>query len=271
MGVRALSNMASLGDKRAEVLARQRAVGKKISRMNRSTGVQISGTPLDPRVPRERIARLNTVQLDALLNRLNTFQSRKVQYVPDASNRPIPKQKFDQYTRLVRQYNREVRRRQAKYDDVFLKSAGQTVKERRAMRTPVHRAGTNPAANSPVELSESKPWHIASPKALDRLIKSMKEKTAPSYHKKRIKEARDQLKKMAYSANIPSLFDNTSGLTDAQFDFLWNETSYATAASLAYELTMSSLSNTEKPWFSTVINDKLNDSLAQIEDARNIT
>lgn len=262
--------MANINDKRAEVIRRQRDVGKKISRLKSNWGVNLDDTGLDPRKSRDVIARLNSRQLEAQLTRLNQFQSRQTQFVGDSQGRPIAKTKFREYQKLVDKYNANVRKRYSKYDDIFLKSAGQTVKERRAMTKPVHRAASNPASNSPVEIAERRPQNIASPKALDKLIRDMKRKTEPNYHAKRIRKARKELRDMARGANAPEIHDMVKGLTDEQFDFLWNETNFANALSLVYELNQSTLSSKEKPWFANVIHTQLKESMVMIDDARKV-
>lgn len=100
--------MSELENLRHEARKRLRAAGKKVSYNRRVNGVELTGSPFDPRVPPSRIDRYNKTQLNSLINKLDNFTSRKQQFVKLGTD-IVPKREFSEYKKWERKYNANVR------------------------------------------------------------------------------------------------------------------------------------------------------------------
>lgn len=262
--------MARVHELRSLARARSRAAGKKISRLKSVHGATVSGSEYDPRKSAREIDRMTSRQLTSYLSRVESFMDRRTQFLSDAHGRPLPALKYRDYVRLNRAYNARVAERQKQHDDVFLSSAGQTVAERRAMRTPAHRGATNPAVNSPMALQERKPQHIASEKGLDVLIKQLKKKNSPGQRRRELRAAKEQMRKMGEVINSPTIMSAIKSLNDSQVEFLWYNTNFATTLSLYYETQLAISDGEEEPWHASIIEGQIEVALSQINDARKV-
>lgn len=239
-----------LNELRRLARARHRAVTGKISRLKNEVGVPISGTKNDPRRDLSKVKRYTKAQLRTYINQLNSFTPRSVQFVPSATRTPLRADLWKKYKNLESRYNQQINRQFRLVENVYLPAVGQTIGERMAMITPIHRQLTNPAVNSPYRPGERSSKNIPSEKALKRLIAEKQQQLRPNYRKRLINDARSQFGKMAMTINRRDLADDIAKLSDAQFEILWNYTPFASAISIEYEVIQAMLSNKEKPYHS---------------------
>lgn len=124
--------MASLQELRALALKRTRAAGNKASRL-RKQGVEVAGTEFDPRIPSERVGRLNRRQLEAYIGRVNSFTNRNTKFVGGANGAPLPKHLVAQYESAEFRRNQRLRRRGRVAGNVVIPGTGMTVEQRQRL------------------------------------------------------------------------------------------------------------------------------------------
>lgn len=231
------SELASL---RAQVLKRQRDVGRKVSRLGRQ-GVDVGGTNFDPRRAPENVNRYSERQLRAQLGRLDRFMDRKTQFVGDAKRRPIPRAEWEPFARVQNQYRKFVAARDAGIKDARL-PWGETVADRQETLTDRSRRRNtrknNPSARRTHDFIERKPEHIADRNALKTLTRDLKKRMTPKWDREQREKNRDELRQIFEGFNGSKDFDlerDIAALSNRQFDLLWGDTPFATAASLIYE------------------------------------
>lgn len=224
-------------------LARKRraAVTSKIGRIRRTTGVDLSHTESDPRRDAKSIQRYTRIQLSNYIAELNAFTARDNGYIAGARGTVLQKKSWAQYKRLERSFNQLGAKRIAEIGEIVL-PGGMTIADRetmvpqrvRAQGTPMNRLYENISRN---------PRQIAGQKALDKLIKTLESKLSKNYVKTGIADARKQFKDMAKLIGAPELMKVASGLTDYQFDTLWNYTNFVASFSLKYEVVRMAMAN----------------------------
>lgn len=243
---------------RLRELARKRrsAVTGKIARIRRNTGVDIAGKGEDPRRPLEVVKRYNKSQLNKYIGELNAFQSRGVGFVAGAGGVPIPKNKWNEYKKLERQYNALGVKHESRVADIFLPTAGMTLRERNAT---VHPRAVGEVVNRPYSQVDREPTQIPGAKALDKIIRDMYKKTTKSYLPGEIKKSRKQLNDMLKTAGNGDMVARAKSLSDSQFDTLWNYTNFATLISLSYEMAKLRAADAKERWHDQVVEDSASD------------
>lgn len=245
---------------RAQVRKRRSAVTSKIWRIRKNTGVDISGHSDDPRRPANAIKRYNKPQLNAYLRELNNFMSRDVGYVAGADNTPISKKLWNRYKRLERRYNRIGDEHFDRIADMFIPAAGITIRQREnLMRPDIKHAGLEDHTR-PYAPVDRKARHIQSPKALEKLIKTLEEKTKSGYNEKRIADAKIQAKKMLTLAGMSGEAKEIDKLSTNQMDILWNYTNFASSISLWYHTKiLKNQRGNDQRWYDSVMEDSENE------------
>lgn len=257
---------------RARALARQRQAGKKVSRLRRVKGVEIGGTPLDPRKDRDDINRMNSIQLRAHLRRLDTFQSRDVQFVPDSEGRPIPGKKFKTYQRLIRQSNKEIRAMMKKIGDIYLESAGSTVMERFNKLKPKYRGLPDSQGAMPMERPLPESTSIASEKALDKLIRHTRKMISPEHKSKNIRKWQRNVVKGLRKMGDKDVLREFKKLSGAQQSFLITQTHFMNNFGMKYGTPLITDAGENTPEFYESFSAKSKDSmLRDIADASKYT
>ena len=128
-----------LADLRKAAMKSESLVTRKIKRMAKGDyGIDITGMEYDPRVGKDVISRMPGDRLKKLLEKQAYFRKGHVGYYKGARGTIVTRQSYRNYVNSVRKINNSVDAEQAKYQDVFIKPLGMTVKERRAMMTPTH-------------------------------------------------------------------------------------------------------------------------------------
>lgn len=224
------SNLKQLRD---QVRRAHQNATRKVSRI-RAKGVEIGGTSADPRRAIKNVGRYTEKQLRAYLRELDQFRSRSVQYLPAASpqNR-ISAAAWREYKKLEREYNEIANRSQKQRDDVFLPSHGMTIGDRDdLMRSMSPRAGGQRRPLDPI-VREHK--NIRDDKALQVLIRDMRKRVKPSYERSVVRQQKANAIVLAGESGSQRFASGVKGLTQKQFNILWNYTDFATMLSHYYE------------------------------------
>ena len=244
--------MSELDDLRARVAKRRRDVTNKVGRIRRSTGADVSGLSDDPRRDVSVVKKYNSKQLKSYLAKLDAFQSRSVGFVAGAGGVPIPKVKWQQYKNLEKQYNKIGENHEAKIADIFLPTAGMTLRQRNAM---IHPTAAGEVVNRPYSLVERDATQVPGRDQLEKLIIDLRRKTSKKFLPAAIKDARGQLNKMISMSGM----DLKVNLSDSQFDTLWNYTNFATLVSLSYEMQKLRAAGAKERWHDSVVEDASDD------------
>lgn len=260
--------MSDLDRLRAEVKKRRAQVTKKIGRIRREYGANVGGTNFDPRRDPKTVAKYNRNQLNAYLNKLNEFQARGTAFVAGSGGIPIQKSKWLNYKRLENQYNQLGDIHQNKVADIFIPTAGMTIKQRQAM---IHPTAVGEVVNAPYSKISRSPFNITSAESLDALTADISKKLTKEYLPSKIKEAREQLSEMLDVIGAPDLEEKANSLTDEQFDMLWNYTNFATAISMRYSIEKMRATNGKERWHDSVIEDTTDELGELFEWAGQIT
>lgn len=223
----------SLSAKRAEAMARHAAANRKVARLRRK-GVDISGTKYDVRRDPAKIKNYNRVQLDAYINRVNTFVDRKTQYVGDVHGRPIAPAVAREYRQTENKLNRIINDAYDRVKNVKLPGQNRTVDDRMKAITPEHKHAGN-AANSPYKPIVRQGKNFANEKKMRELTAKMKKKLKTDFLAKDLKTDLATVKDMAAVLGRDDLYQRAKSLTNDQFNVLFNFWGFIDKLALAYE------------------------------------
>jgi hypothetical protein len=255
---------------RALARKRHKAATRKISRLNHAKDVEISGSKFDPRRDLAGLKRYNKAQIMKYIQRLDSFLERGNQFVGDAQKRPIPAKEWQQYKQTERRYNAGVTDLYSDIKNVRLPD-GRTIDERQRTIKADHPLAGNPSVKVPHSPVVREPWNIASPDKLKGLIKDLKYKMTPAYDKKQLAQDREELKKIMAVIKDPELEATINSLSAKQFNVLWNYTTFATAASLMYEIIQAQLTKHDQAWHAKEIRDSFEEATNLVGWAKTIS
>lgn len=210
--------MARLDDKRADLIAQRKRVTTKINRMAKVYDANVSGTKYDPRESATTIRNMTGRQLAAYQRRIDTFMSREVGYVGPAL---LPLPEVRKYLTVEKRYNRNAEPVYNLYKDLPGPGGQQTVAQRDALMAGRPRMATD-ASNRPLSPVNRDVRNIASLKGLRTLTRQLEKKIAPGQYERNVKRGRKQANQMLKEINDPNLTKQIRGLTDKEFDFLFN-------------------------------------------------
>lgn len=227
--------MTTLSDLRAEVKRLRRNATRKVARLKRVNGVDISGLPIDVRRPLKSEDRYNTSSLLAYKRQLESFLSRKNQYVPDAHKRPIPKAKFDRYDRLQKQRKKTIEGQfGGRYNSIKLPS-GETISERNARLTPRFPVMGGAATHRITGDTYRRPHNIASEDALDKLIKKYEKESGKDFLNRNLESARASVDAMLNYLGDDEIRKSVESMSDDQFMLWWYYGGGAESLSTEYD------------------------------------
>jgi uncharacterized protein YeeX (DUF496 family) len=218
--------MSELNELRAEARRRHKAATAKVSRLKRAKGADISGTQLDVRRDLGKVKRYTAKQLQAYITQLNNFTSRNTTYLGSAGA-PLQGTRVNELQRLVRQYNKIGSEHYGRVADTFVPSSGMTIKERHENVRDSRKRARGEGAQQPYVYTEINPAHINGPGALEKLIKDYKRKTSQTYNDREVSKARRSVDKMLKEIGVSEISDKFKGLSNHQFDVLWNYVDFA--------------------------------------------
>ena len=226
--------MATLQELRKLVRARHRAATKKISRMNRVVGVEVSGSKDDPRRNLKFVDKYTRAQLNKYLKQLDTFVDRKTQFVPDARRRPIPIAKWKEYKKVEADYNKKVK---AQFDKVkHIKLPNQmTIEARNAMTNVAVPQMLNPSTNIKRSINR-KSLSVSGERQLDILMMELKRRMTPQQRAKEAKRNRKIVIDMLHFMDDEESANRIAKLSTEQFEMLFDYSAdFMNALSLFYE------------------------------------
>lgn len=247
-----------------QVLSRQRAAGKKVSRL-KSQGIELAGTKNDPRRPANNVKRYNTRQLRAHLERLNTFTSRKTRFAADAHGKLLSPTDWQRYKRAENQINRAKKKVLDKIGDIKAPGAGGlTIAERLKVMTPNRPRAGNPAAN-PFTFVQRKSTAFTSSDALKKLTDDLQRKLKSDFLASDLKASHAEARDMLSTLGADRIQSRLDKMSDFHFNILWNFTSFATDVSYPYELYKKILAGEGEKWHE----EKLSENLKNAEELIN--
>ena len=254
----------------AQVKARQRAAGKKVSRL-KSNGVKVAGTNHDVRRPMDKVERYNTRQLRSYLGQLNTFTARTTRFFPDAHGNPLSPVAVARYKRAEKALNAVRKRNLDKIGDIKAPGAGGvTIRERLKINTPSRPRAVSAANPFTFVTRETK--QIANEKALAKLTKDLESKLKIDFMKANIKAGRTSAEEMLLALRQPEMLKTIQEMSDFHFNVLWNGTSFAKDVSTPYHIAQSLIGKGSKSdkWMDDILEDNIVDSKQLIQDVLKI-
>jgi hypothetical protein len=255
---------------RAEIRRKQRNAQAKINR-NKHKGINLGSTNYNPRnADLAKFMRYTTKQLIAYGKKLDEFTSRNTQFVAGANGTPLERSAFERYKELERKHNAIGESRMGERGGFKAPGSGMTIREREATMRPDSKRAQGDVVNRPYSKIERKAINIASADALEKLTRDMERKLNRSYLPKKMKESRQQLREMLTMIGNDELNKHAQGLTDFQFDVLWNDTKFATDIGLIYGVMQMKAAGGKDRWYSSVVEDYSNDIMEALRWAKTL-
>lgn len=254
---------------RKQVMARQRAVGKKVSRL-KADGADIGGTKHDPRKQPSTVKRLNVRQLRAQLGRLDNFMSRKTQFHADASGNLLSPADWSEYKKLEGQMNRIKKKAFDPIKNIKAPGAGGvTIEQRHKITTPDRPRAGNPAVN-PFTFVQRKSTSVTSAAALKKITEDLKNKLSSDFLAEDLALDRRIAADMLTTLGRPDWINKLDKMSDFHFNILWNWTKFATDVSLPYALAKKGLQGEDASWHDETLAENLKSAGDLINDVQKI-
>ena len=214
-------------------------VTRKIKRMTKGDyGIDISGMEYDPRVGKDAISRMSGDRLKKLLEKQAYFRKASVGYYKGARGTIVTRQSYRNYVNSVRKINNTVDAEQAKYQDVFIKPLGMTVKERRAMMTPTHPVHGTEAYDGMKKLKIYSPTQLMGTEGA-KMIALRNDDIRRQYSSRElVTKARGYMNDMMDVIGDEELRVKFNSLSDEQFWFIWAYTDFPNELALKYDAMM---------------------------------
>lgn len=219
--------MSTIDDLRAQVRKRRSAVTGKERRILNNTGIKIADTAEDPRRAPSAIKKYNTTQLNNYLKTLDAFMQRDNGYVPDSSGGFIRKAEWLGYKRSEVKFNKIVKSHFDKIAMIRDPYRNVTIKDAEVLFVPDSARAQGEIRHRPYNEINRNSSNIKSVEALRKLQAQVNGKLSKDYLGNAIQAGRKQAGQMLDNAGISSLKTKLAGLSDMQFDVLWNYWGFA--------------------------------------------
>lgn len=214
-------------------------VTHKIKRMAKGDyGIDISGMEYDPRVGKDAISRMSGDRLKKLLEKQAYFRKASVGYYKGARGTIVTRQSYRNYVNSVRKINNSVDAEQAKYQDVFIKPLGMTVKERRAMMTPTHPVHGTEAYDGMKKLKIYSPTQLMGTEGAKMIALRNDDIRRQYTSRELVSKARGYMNDMMDVIGDEELRVKFNSLSDEQFWFIWAYTDFPNELALKYDAMM---------------------------------
>lgn len=211
-------------------------VTRKIKRMAKGDyGIDISGMEYDPRVGKEAISRMSGDRLKKLLDKQAYFRKSHVGYYKGARGTIVTRQSYRNYVNSVRKINNSVDAEQSKYQDVFIKPLGMTVKERRAMMTPTHPVHGTEAYDGMKKLKIYSPTQLMGTEGAKMIALRNDDIRRQYTSRELVTKARGYMNDMMDIVGDEELRVKFNSLSDEQFWFIWAHTDFPNELALKYD------------------------------------
>jgi hypothetical protein len=211
----------------AETRRLQRAVGQKVSRLERRDGLAIRREGLDPRRPAAAINAMSAGELRAYHGQLAAFNSRANNYVRGDNGTPIPKPLWRRYQAVEAAANAQADRFEANLRIVKEKipTLGRTATGYLADREHIDRSKGGGQYRTFEKVSRE-PGDIAGPGQLEKLIGGLEKQLDPKYLAKRMREQRRNIKTMLETAGASDLYGKIGNMPNEQLMLLIDHTDF---------------------------------------------
>jgi hypothetical protein len=214
-------------------------VTRKIKRMAKEDyGIDISGMEYDPRVGKDTISRMSGDRLKKLLEKQAYFRKASIGYYKGARGTIVTRQSYRNYVNSVRKINNSVDAEQAKYQDVFIKPLGMTVKERRAMMTPTHPVHGTEAYDGMKKLKIYSPTQLMGTEGAKMIALRNDDIRRQYTSRELVSKARGYMNDMMDVIGDEELRVKFNSLSDEQFWFTWAYTDFPNELALKYDAMM---------------------------------
>ena len=214
-------------------------VTRKIKRMAKGDyGIDISGMEYDPRVGKDAISRMSGDRLKKLLEKQAYFRKAHVGYYKGARGTIVTRQSYRNYVNSVRKINNSVDAEQAKYQDVFIKPLGMTVKQRRAMMTPTHPVHGTEAYDGMKKLKIYSPTQLMGTEGAKMIALRNDDIRRQYTSRELVSKARGYMNDMMDVIGDEELRVKFNSLSDEQFWFIWAYTDFPNELALKYDAMM---------------------------------
>lgn len=211
-------------------------VTRKIKRMSKGDyGIDISGMEYDPRVGKDAISRMSGDRLKKLLEKQAYFRKAHVGYYKGARGTIVTRQSYRNYVNSVRKINNSVDIEQAKYQDMFIKPLGMTVKERRAMMTPTHPVHGTEAYDGMKKLKIYSPTQLMGTEGAKMIALRNDDIRRQYTSRELVSKARGYMNDMMDIIGDEELRVKFNSLSDEQFWFIWAYTDFPNELALKYD------------------------------------
>lgn len=220
---------------RKAALKSESLVTRKIKRMAKGDyGIDITGMEYDPRVGKDAISRMSGDRLKKLLEKQTYFRKASVGYYRGARGTVVTRQAYRNYANSVRKINNSVEKEQHKYDDVYIKPLGMTVKERRAMMTPSHPVHQTEAYDGMKKLKIYKPHQLMGTEGAKMIALRNDDIRRQFASRELVTKARGYMNDMMDRVGDEAARAKFNSLSDEQFWFIWAYTDFPEELSLKY-------------------------------------
>lgn len=228
-----------LADLRKAAMKSESLVTRKIKRMAKGDyGIDITGMEYDPRVGKDAISRMSGDRLKKLLEKQAYFRKAHVGYYKGARGTIVTRQSYRNYVNSVRKINNSVDAEQAKYQDVFIKPLGMTVKERRAMMTPTHPVHGTEAYDGMKKLKIYSPTQLMGTEGAKMIALRNDDIRRQYTSRELVSKARGYMNDMMDIIGDEELRVKFNSLSDEQFWFIWAYTDFPNELALKYDAMM---------------------------------
>ena len=224
---------------RKAALKSESLVTRKIKRMAKGDyGIDITGMEYDPRVGKDAISRMSGDRLKKLLEKQAYFRKAHVGYYKGARGTIVTRQSYRNYVNSVRKINSSVDAEQAKYQDVYIKPLGMTVKERRAMMTPTHPVHGTEAYDGMKKLKIYSPTQLMGTEGAKMIALRNDDIRRQYTSRELVSKARGYMNDMMDIVGDEELRVKFNSLSDEQFWFIWAYTDFPNELALKYDAMM---------------------------------
>lgn len=224
---------------RKAALKSESLVTRKIKRMAKGDyGIDITGMEYDPRVGKDAISRMSGDRLKKLLEKQAYFRKASVGYYKGARGTIVTRQSYRNYVNSVRKINNSVDAEQAKYQDVYIKPLGMTVKERRAMMTPTHPVHGTEAYDGMKKLKIYSPTQLMGTEGAKMIALRNDDIRRQYTSRELVSKARGYMNDVMDVIGDEELRVKFNSLSDEQFWFIWAYTDFPNELALKYDAMM---------------------------------
>ena len=265
-----MASREELNNLRSEVRKRRSAVTRKLNRLAKQ-GVDVQHVP-DPRRAPEVVARYTKLQLKNYQADLNIFMDRRVQYVAGARGTPLPGNRVHELQAKLKRINKQTHSEFEQIKDLKIPSMGNmTIGEIQALKTPDHPTMGNPASRAPHWPIKKDPSGIPNAKQLEKNIAEINAKLTPGFRTHQLNAQRWAAYKMMDQIGKHHMGKMLAGLSDKEFNVLWNYTTFAEAEVLYYEKVKDRMQEkSTMAWYDNIIDNETEKMLNFINEVKDL-